>query len=38
MEGRADPSIKMPHGSSDEVSTEEIEAIRTWIDEGALNN
>ena len=38
MEGRADPSIKMPHGSSNEVSSEEIEAIRTWIDEGALNN
>lgn len=38
MEGRADPSIKMPHGSSDEVSQVEIDAIKTWINQGAKNN
>lgn len=38
MEGRADPSIKMPHGSSENVSTAEIEAIKGWIDQGAINN
>jgi len=38
MEGRADPSIKMPHGSSDKVSKAEIDSIRTWIDQGAKNN
>ena len=38
MEGRADPSIRMPHGSSEKVSTEELNAIRIWIDQGAENN
>ena len=38
MEGRADPSIKMPHGGSDEVSQAQIDAIKTWITQGALNN
>ena len=38
MEGRADPSIKMPHGSNEKVSAAEIEAIRLWIVQGAENN
>ena len=38
MEGRADPSISMPHGSMEPVSREEIETIRRWIDQGAKNN
>jgi hypothetical protein len=38
MEGRADPSIKMPHGSSEKVSAVELNAIRLWIDQGAENN
>ena len=38
MEGRADPSIKMPHGSSDKVSAAEMTGIKTWIDQGAINN
>jgi hypothetical protein len=38
MEGRADPSIKMPHGSSDKVAQYQIDAIKTWIDQGARNN
>jgi hypothetical protein len=38
MEGRADPSIKMPHGSSDKVPQYEIDVIKNWIDQGAKNN
>jgi hypothetical protein len=38
MEGRADPSIKMPHGSSDKVAQYQIDAIKAWIDQGAKNN
>ena len=38
MEGRADPSIKMPHGSNVKVSAAEIETIRKWIDQGARDN
>lgn len=38
MEGRADPSISMPHGSLKPVPSEEIEVIRAWIAQGANNN
>lgn len=38
MEGRADPSISMPHGTVKTVSGAEIKTIRTWIDQGANNN
>jgi hypothetical protein len=38
MEGRADPSIAMPHGSSEKVSQAQIDTIKTWIDQGAKNN
>lgn len=38
MEGRADPSISMPHGSTDPVSTADIDTIRRWIDQGAKKN
>lgn len=38
MEGRADPSIKMPHGQSVSASKAEIETLRLWIDQGALDN
>ena len=38
MEGRADPSIAMPHGGSDKVSKPEIDAIKAWIDQGAKDN
>ncbi len=38
MEGRADPSINMPHGSMKPVSRKDIEIIRLWIDQGAKNN
>ena len=38
MEGRADPSISMPHGKNKTVSPEDIETIRLWIRQGAQNN
>ena len=38
MEGRADPSISMPHGTMDPVNKADIEKIRLWIDQGAKNN
>ena len=38
MEGRADPSISMPHGSKDSVSKADIDTIRRWIDQGAKKN
>jgi uncharacterized membrane protein len=38
MEGRADPSIRMPHGSSEKVTSEELNVVRLWIDQGAENN
>jgi len=38
MEGRADPSISMPHGAMKPVGKADIETIRTWIDQGAKNN
>jgi hypothetical protein len=38
MEGRADPSISMPHGSLDKVAGRDIKTIRLWIDQGAKNN
>lgn len=38
MEGRADPSISMPHGSMDPIRKAEIDTVRLWIDQGARNN
>jgi hypothetical protein len=38
MEGRADPSISMPHGAMDPVRKADIETIRLWVDQGAKNN
>jgi len=38
MEGRADPSIAMPHGGSEKVSKLEIDTIKVWIDQGAKDN
>lgn len=37
IEGRADPSIKMPH-KREPLTKEQIETIRNWIDQGAKNN
>jgi hypothetical protein len=38
MEGRADPSISMPHDQKESVSDEDINTIRLWIKQGAKNN
>jgi mono/diheme cytochrome c family protein len=38
MEGRADPSISMPHGENEPVAAKDIETIRAWIRQGAKNN
>ena len=38
MEGRADPSISMPHGRMEPVSKADIDTIRRWIDQGAKKN
>jgi len=38
MEGRADPSIKMPHGKPVGATQQELDTIRLWIDQGAQNN
>ncbi len=38
MEGRADPSISMPHGDLDPVRQSDIDTIRRWIDQGAEKN
>ena len=38
VEGRADPSLKMPHDQGGKPTKEEIELVKIWIDQGALNN
>ncbi len=38
MEGRADPSISMPHGNMDPVPAADIATIKRWIAQGAKNN
>lgn len=38
LDGKADKSIQMPHGSKKKLSTCDRDLIRTWIHEGALNN
>jgi len=38
MEGRADPSINMPHGTEKPIPDRDIQIIRSWINQGAENN
>lgn len=38
IEGRADQSIKMPHAGAPQMSQQEIEIIRRWVEQGAKNN
>lgn len=40
IEGRADPSISMPHshGQKKSLSKEDTQTIRSWIEQGAKNN
>jgi hypothetical protein len=37
VEGRADPSIAMPHGRA-KLDPADIEILKVWIQEGAKNN
>ena len=38
IEGRVDPSLKMPHGGASTPSEAEILTIRRWVEQGARNN
>jgi hypothetical protein len=38
VEGRADPSINMPHGQGDKLSATEIATLRAWVQQGAKND
>lgn len=38
VEGRADPSIRMPHGNREGLTAKEIKTLRLWIDQGAKDN
>ena len=38
VEGRADPSIRMPHGNNQPIPKPDIQTIRSWIGQGAKNN
>jgi hypothetical protein len=37
VEGRAHPSIRMPHGR-EKLSERETETLKAWVNEGAKNN
>ena len=37
IEGKADPSIRMPHGK-EPITDEQIKLIKEWINQGAKNN
>ena len=37
VEGRADPSIKMPHGKAP-LPKEKIDQLKNWVEQGAKNN
>lgn len=38
VEGRADPSIKMPYGMNGGLSKDKIDLLKKWIDQGARDN
>jgi hypothetical protein len=38
IEGRVDPSLKMPHGGASTPTQDEILTIRRWVEQGAKNN
>ena len=38
IEGRVDPSIRMPHGSAKPMTETEINTIHRWVKQGAKNN
>jgi hypothetical protein len=38
IEGRVDPSLKMPHGDATIPTKDEILTIRRWVEQGAKDN
>ena len=38
IEGRVDPTLKMPHGNASVLTDAEILTIRRWVEQGAKNN
>ena len=38
IEGRADPSLRMPHGDAKPLEAADIATIRRWVEQGAKNN
>jgi len=38
IEGRAGESMRMPHGDAKKLTAVEVEKIKRWVDQGALNN
>lgn len=38
VEGRADPTLRMPHDDGEAPSQAEIAAVKAWINQGAKNN
>lgn len=38
VDGRVDPSIKMPYGMSGGLAKEKINILKKWVDQGAKDN
>jgi hypothetical protein len=38
VEGRADPSLRMPHDKGEKPTKAEIAKVKAWIDQGAKEN
>ena len=38
IEGRAGESMRMPHGDAKKLTAVEVEQIKRWVDQGALDN
>ena len=38
VEGRAGEMMKMPHGEADKLTADEVEMLKLWVNQGALNN
>jgi hypothetical protein len=38
VEGRAGPSMRMPHERDEPLTQHEIEVLRLWVEQGAQNN
>ncbi len=38
VEGRAGEMMRMPHGEADKLTAEEVEFLKLWVNQGALNN